>query len=108
MPLDAPNPSLLASDGSLPNHWKAVDAFHLNDSFLSVFHHHLYVPGDCVKPWALCLQKAAKTLRLRVSHSAFVAPSSGTLFFLNYFLGTCGGKRGSGNPLRYPSAAIYS
>ena len=62
MPLDAPNPSLLASDGSLPNHWKAVDAFHLNDSLLSVFHHHLYVPGDCVKPWALCLQKAAKTL----------------------------------------------
>jgi hypothetical protein len=62
MPLDAPNPSLLASDGSLPNHWKAVDAFHLNDSLHSVFHHHLYVPGDCVKPWALCLQKAAKTL----------------------------------------------
>jgi hypothetical protein len=30
------------------------------------------------------------------------------LFFLNYFFGTFVGKRGSGNPLRYPSAADYS
>jgi len=47
---------------SLPNHWNAVDAFDLNDSLLSVFHHHLYVPGECIKAWALCLQKAAQTL----------------------------------------------
>jgi len=62
LPLEAPNPSLLSPDGSLPNHWNAVDAFDLKDSLLSVFHHHLYVPGECVKAWALCLQKAAQTL----------------------------------------------
>jgi hypothetical protein len=62
LPLEAPNPSLLSPDGSLPNHWNAVDAFDLNDSLLSVFHHHLYVPGECIKAWALCLQKAAQTL----------------------------------------------
>jgi len=62
LPLEAPNPSLLSPDGVLPNHWNAVDAFDLNGSLLSVFHYHLYVPGECVKAWALCLQKAAQTL----------------------------------------------
>ena len=45
------NPSLLGPDGSIPNTFESVNAFHMNDFTLSNLKHVLWVPRNCVILW---------------------------------------------------------
>ena len=53
-PVAAPLPpprSLLGPDGSIPNTFESVNAFHMNDFTLSNLKHVLWVPRNCVILW---------------------------------------------------------
>ena len=47
----AANPSLLGPDGSIPNTFESVNAFHMDDFTLSNLKHVLWVPRNCVILW---------------------------------------------------------